>query len=192
MDSLDFFFSIGLNLTKNRLTNRNNSMKLLTFVSVLLLLLSFVASEELLGQNIFQIQDFTGGAVAQENDDEAETEDLGSIVKCEAIYGQYCGPGWCAGKWWSTCPNGKSPTPPVSECDTNQPAQDPVDQCCQGHDACCINARKTNPPEGECACDQNLVKCLSTAPCGGFKCGVSKNAIMAFFKTRGTLSNKCC
>lgn len=160
-------------------------MKLLLFVSLLLIVVFVSARDE----NILQIEDFTGKTETLSEDD-AETEDLSSIAKCQSIYGNFCGPGWCGNKWWNGC-HGNSR--PVAECDRNMDARDPVDECCRVHDGCCVNARKSDPPVGECACDQGIISCLSGASCrGSLKCMFAKNLMITFFKGRSKVSKSCC
>jgi hypothetical protein len=133
-------------------------------------------------------------AVEETETQEAKTEGIDFNTSCMKIHGNYCGPGWCAGKWWGACDGGGKAsiqTCPATSGATSSKPKDAVDSCCRMHDECCIDSRKPNPAKSAPACDQAIIACLqsSNTKCGGnwfskAECNIMKEGIKFFFETR--------
>lgn len=107
---------------------------------------------------------------------------------CLYVMGNYCGPGWSLGKWWSGCYGFDTPiseSNPLSGFSSNK-----VDECCKFHDFMCLESRAKNT---SCSyADEQMIHCLQNTYCDekdNYYCSIARLTMLNFFKYRG---NTCC
>lgn len=75
-------------------------MKFVTvFLVVFLILVAFVRAQDSL------MEEETPAMEVYSDDVDPQTLGIADTLRCQQIYGRYCGPGYCAGKWWGSCPD---------------------------------------------------------------------------------------
>jgi hypothetical protein len=122
------------------LSNQINLSKLskfpkMKFINLLLVVLLCVALINADSSETMSEDELDHPTEVYSTDVDPQTLGVADTLKCQQIYGQYCGPGYCAGKWWGTCPDGNHQQPLVAGCSTSSTPKDPLDGCCQTHDA---------------------------------------------------------
>jgi hypothetical protein len=98
---------------------------------------------------------------------------------CTALWGRYCGPGYCDGNKWDQCSDSKGDQ---KNCNFYGSVKDNVDSCCRQHDKCCVNAR-TNP-NGCMHCRSEIISCLDNTNTNSPSEAVIKQTFKLFFKNR--------